>query len=185
MQKNIRTARRLLLAGLLSAFSLLALPAQVAAADAPSLTLGFSRAPVTAKQVVLQAINDARASLYIAAYQYTDPDILRAVVEAKKRDVDVHVLLDRTQANGDSQAVMVASGIHCLIDKRFRIMHHKVSVIDGHSFVTGSFNYSRSADKANAENALYVRHAPDLARDYIAQWEEIARTAVPCKGGGE
>lgn len=150
-----------------------------------SITVGFSRGKPSAKDVVLQAINDARSSLYIAAYQYTDKDIIQAVVAAKNRGVKVAVVLDRTQANGDSQAVMVASGIDCRIDHKFRIMHHKFVIVDGKHVETGSFNFSRSADKMNAENAQYLKDVPDTVIKYKAQWDSVSVPATPCKGGGE
>jgi len=150
-----------------------------------SITVGFSRGHPSAKEVALQAISEAKESLFIAAYQFTSPDIVRAVVAAAKRGVRVHAVLDRTQAKGDSQAALVAAGIECRIDERFRIMHHKVLVVDGRHVETGSFNYTLSADKANAENALYLRDVPDLANAYLAQWHMVADPAVPCPGGGQ
>ena len=165
-------------------FVLLSLVLSTALAQS-SVTAGFSRGKPSAKEVALMAVNDARSSLYIAAYQYTSPDIIRAVIAAKKRGVKVAVVLDRTQTNGDSQAAMVASGIDCRIDGRFRIMHHKFMVVDGKHVENGSFNYSVNADKVNAENALYLKDVPKLAAQYRAQWDWVNQSAEPCKGGGQ
>ncbi|MEW6314153.1 MAG: phospholipase D family protein [Pseudomonadota bacterium] len=150
-----------------------------------SIIVGFSRGAPSAKEVVLAAIADARKSIHLAAYQFTHPDIVRALIAAKKRGVQVAVVLDRTQANGDSQAAMVASGIACRIDGRFRIMHHKFIVVDGRHVETGSFNYSVNADKVNAENALYLKNVPELAAQYKAQWDAVYAPAAACAGGGQ
>ena len=149
-----------------------------------SITVGFSRGQPSAKDVVLQAVGDARESLYIAAYQFTSKDIIQAVVAAKQRGVRVAVVLDRSQKNGDSQAVLVASGIECQIDYKYRIMHHKFIVVDQRHVETGSFNYSQAADKSNAENVLYLKNALDLAAKYKAQWDLLNDSASPCIGGG-
>lgn len=166
-------------------FAFVALLVASSAFAQSSVTAGFSRGSPSAKDISVQAINDAKETLYIAAYQYTNLDIIRAVVAAKKRGVKVAVVLDKTQANGDSQATMVASGIDCRIDSRFKIMHHKFIVVDGKHVESGSFNFTLSADKANAENALYLKDVPDIAAKYKAQWDWVNTPATACKGGGQ
>ena len=150
----------------------------------PPVRVGFSRGEPSAKDIVLQAIAEARVSIYMAAYQFTQDDIVEALLGAQKRGVKVAVVLDKTQAQGAAQAELVRSGIGCAIDHRHKIMHHKFIVIDMTSVETGSFNYSESADKANAENAIYIRDSPDIAAKYKAQWEDVNRQALPCEGGG-
>jgi phosphatidylserine/phosphatidylglycerophosphate/cardiolipin synthase-like enzyme len=147
-----------------------------------SITVGFSRGQPSAKEVVMQAIDDANDSLYLAAYQYTNKDIIQRIIASKQRGVKVFVLLDRTQKNGDAQAEMVTSGIECRVDQRFRIMHHKFIIIDGQHIETGSFNYSANADQVNAENALYLKDVPDIAKKYKEQWNTIYQNAIPCPG---
>lgn len=151
----------------------------------PVITAGFSRGVPSAMDVTLQGIVSADKSLYIAAYQFTNPGILRAVIAAKARGVDVEVVLDRSQAAGDSQAVLVSAGIPCRISTVYKIMHHKFMVIDGSAVETGSFNYSLNAVKGNAENALLIQNAPGLAIQYKAQWDTVNTPAKPCKGGGQ
>ncbi|WP_019573475.1 phospholipase D-like domain-containing protein [Curvibacter lanceolatus] len=156
-------------------------------AGAAQPLVGFSHSTPSAKDIALTAVSDAKSSLLIAAYQYTSPDIIKAVVAAKKRGVDVAVILDHTQENGDSQAVMVAAGIPCFIDHTYRILHHKFMVVDGVSVENGSFNFTVSADKANAENALYTTDSPALAVAYATEWQRIRALpkTVTCKGGGQ
>jgi phosphatidylserine/phosphatidylglycerophosphate/cardiolipin synthase-like enzyme len=148
---------------------------------------GFSHTSPSAKDVALTAVNEAKKSLRIAAYQYTSADIIRAVIAAKQRGVDVAVILDHTQENGDSQATMVASHIPCFIDHTYKIMHHKFIVVDGINVEAGSFNYTLSADKSNAENALYVRGVQPLADAYTGEWNRVRGLpkTVACKGGGQ
>ena len=147
------------------------------------MRVGFSRSDPSAKDVVLQAIADAHVSIYMAAYQFTQDDIVKSLLEAQKRGVKVAVVLDKTQVHGAVQAELVKSNIDCRIDHRHKIMHHKFIVVDMVSIETGSFNYSESADKANAENAIYIRGSPDIAAKYKAQWEYVNRQALPCSGG--
>lgn len=60
---------------------------------APSVSVGFSPEG-SAEQLVLSTINDARESIRLMGYSFTAPEVVRALIEAKRRSVDVQVVLD-------------------------------------------------------------------------------------------
>ena len=45
------------------------------------------------------------------------------------------------------------------IDAQHAIAHNKVMVIDGATVITGSFNFTKRAENANAENLLVIHDA--------------------------
>jgi phosphatidylserine/phosphatidylglycerophosphate/cardiolipin synthase-like enzyme len=51
-------------------------------------------------------------------------------------------------------------------------MHHKVIVIDGGLLITGSYNFSRSAEERNDENVLFI-FSPELADQYRMEFERV------------
>ena len=51
-------------------------------------------------------------------------------------------------------------------------MHHKYTVIDARTVLTGSFNYTRSANETNDEN-LVVLTSPQLASDFQAAYQGL------------
>ena len=55
-------------------------------------------------------------------------------------------------------------------DSNHPIHHNKVAIIDGKTIVTGSFNFSPSADH-NAENTNVIRNVPELAKEYKDIWD--------------
>jgi len=57
-------------------------------------------------------------------------------------------------------------------------MHHKVMIIDGQTVVTGSYNFSASAQNRNDENALVI-HDPQIAAQYLGEFERIYGNANP------
>jgi phosphatidylserine/phosphatidylglycerophosphate/cardiolipin synthase-like enzyme len=65
-----------------------------------------------------------------------------------------------------------------VIDDKHNIAHNKVMVIDGERVITGSFNFTTSAEKNNAENLLVIDD-PELAVKYTANWKKHERHAVP------
>ena len=54
-------------------------------------------------------------------------------------------------------------------DKNHAIDHNKVLVLDGKTVITGSFNWTVSAEERNAENLLII-HDRQLAGAYRDNW---------------
>ena len=55
-------------------------------------------------------------------------------------------------------------------------MHHKVIIIDGHTVIFGSFNFSNNADKDNDENLLIVDDA-GFARPFVEEFDRVLALA--------
>jgi len=52
-------------------------------------------------------------------------------------------------------------------------MHDKYLIIDGKTVETGSFNYTASAERRNAENVVVIRNNKKLAGQYIENWRQL------------
>jgi len=122
---------------------------------------------------VVSAIDQARKNVLVQAYSFTSAPIAQALVNAKRRGVDVQVILDKSQRSERySGATYLANeGIPVSIDSDHRIAHNKVMIIDGQTVITGSFNFTKSAESGNAENVLLILHAPELASKYAENWK--------------
>jgi phosphatidylserine/phosphatidylglycerophosphate/cardiolipin synthase-like enzyme len=132
-------------------------------------------------QAVVDALNAAKKTVLVQAYSFTSTPIAQALVEAKKRGVDVRVILDKSQRTERySGATFLANeGVPVSIDAAHRIAHNKVMIIDDGEVITGSFNFTKSAEEGNAENVLLILHAPELAARYTANWREHLAHASP------
>ena len=176
----------------LLAFGLFALAAcspGAAAPEAPAasrLEVGFSP-DGSAEKLVLDSINSARASIRLAAYSFTAPSVVRALVGAKRRGVDVAVLVDhkhniQQDKSGKAKAalnLLVNAGIPTRTVAAFSIQHSKYAVIDGQHVQTGSYNYSASAARFNSENVLVVWNHAGLARAYLGNWRQLYERGQP------
>lgn len=129
--------------------------------------------------LIVQTIREARSQVLVQAFEFTSDPIEQALLDAKRRRLDVRVVLDKTQTqpNRRSARIFAQAGIPVVIDSQPAISHNKVMILDGASVITGSFNFTLSAQTRNAENVLIVRNAPDLARDYLRNWEARARAS--------
>jgi len=162
--------KTLLTAGLFAAL-IFATGSTMAAA---SIDAGFSPEG-SAQQLVLRTLDDAHESIRLMGYSFTSPEVVKSLINARWRGVDVRVVIDqngnRSKASIAAMNVVVNAGIPLRTNGQYKIMHDKVIITDGQNVELGSFNYSRSAAESNSENALVVREVPALAQTYLTHWQ--------------
>lgn len=127
-----------------------------------------------ATELVVKAISSAKKSILVAAYSFTSRPIAQALVAAHRRGIQVFVMVDKSQKTERySSATFLANmGIPTRVDSQHKIMHDKFMVVDGEHVETGSFNYTASAERANAENVIVIWNNPSLANIYSMNWRE-------------
>ena len=120
---------------------------------------------------IIGTISKSKSEILVQAYIFTSEPIAKALLAAHKRGVKVSVILDKSQKkNGYSPATLFANqGIPAYIDLNHARAHDKVMIIDQETVITGSFNFSKSADTQNSENVLIIR-SPELAVLYRENW---------------
>ena len=131
--------------------------------------------------MIVGAIDGAKSELLVQAYGFTSAPIIRAVVRAKERGVNVRVILDKIneQKRYTAATYLKNHGIDPMIDFQPAIAHNKVMVIDRRNVITGSFNFTTAAQKRNAENVLIVLDDPAIAEAYAANWQQRSDAARP------
>ena len=141
---------------------------------AENYRLGFSPGG-SSLSVVLAAVASAKSSLLVACYEFTSPEIAKALEAVHARGVSVRVVADYRASKSKASQVraMARAGIEVRLDRRYAIMHDKFMVIDSDGIETGSFNYTKDAIERNAENALWEWGVRDKASLYRAEWERL------------
>ncbi len=150
----------------------------IAFAPNSSSKLGYGDCDCTA--TVVDVLSHAKKTVIVQAYNFTSEDIAKALIDAHKRGVDVQIVGDRsvpTERSSQAQACADA-GIKVLIDKKHHIAHNKVIVVDGDVVITGSFNWTASAENNNAENLLVIR-SDKIAAIYAANWKVHSEHSEP------
>ena len=172
--KLMNSGRRLIGLSVFGIISLLLGSSPLVAQSGPKDLHAFFSPNGGCTEAVISALRDAKKTVLVQAYSFTSAPIAEALVEAKKRGIDVQVILDKSQRTEKySGATFLANGgIPVFIDADHRIAHNKVMVIDGQTVITGSFNFTKSAETGNAENVLLILHAPELAARYGDNWKE-------------
>lgn len=130
---------------------------------------------------LLELIAEARHSLYFLAYSFTSDDIARAIITRARAGVSVAGVLDAGQAGsntGGEYENLREAGLDVRLDGNPNRMHHKLIIIDGEIVVTGSYNFSRSAETRNDENTMVIHNA-EIARRFVEEFERVFALAQP------
>jgi len=131
-------------------------------------------------EAVVKELNAAKTTILVQAYSFTSTPIAKALVGAHQRGIRVEVILDKSQRTEkySSATFMANMGIPTKIDAQHQIAHNKIMIVDGHTVITGSFNFTKNAEENNAENLLVIR-SPELAAKYTTNWQAHAKHSEP------
>jgi len=138
-----------------------------------SIDVYFSRVD-DPEGAIIEDLDKARKTIDIAMYYFTDRDLANAVIDAHDRGVKVRIYLDKDQeeAKYAKSRYLTNHGIPLRYSSNPYIMHHKFCVIDNDIVITGSYNWTASADKRNNENLLVI-HDAKIAQEYSVEFNRL------------
>jgi phosphatidylserine/phosphatidylglycerophosphate/cardiolipin synthase-like enzyme len=147
--------------------SLFLLPSPILPQDKPTTWEVYFSPNGGCTDGIIRELGKAKATVLVQAYSFTSAPIAKAIVDAHKRGVKVEVILDKSQKRDQysSADFLTNSGIPTKIDAQHAIAYDKVMIIDGETVITGSFNFTKSAEENNAKNLLVI-HDKKLAERY-------------------
>jgi phosphatidylserine/phosphatidylglycerophosphate/cardiolipin synthase-like enzyme len=106
-------------------------PALASVAGSPSaqqIEVAFSP-EAGAEALVLKVLGSAKQSLRLAGYSFTSPAVVRGLIDAKRRGIDVRVVLDdkgnRSQASISAMNLLLGAGIPLRVVSAYSIHHDK------------------------------------------------------------
>ena len=107
---------------------------------------------------IVDEIDNAQKTIDVGIYTFTSRPISQAIVRAYERGVQMRVIMDRNQAaeRFSKKRYIVKKGIPVELNTGDGIMHNKFAVIDSSIVITGSFNWTNSAERYNYENIIIV-----------------------------
>lgn len=154
-----------------------------------SLSLQVWFAPQDQDQIMNELsalLENAKKQVIIAMYWITDQLLIEKIIAAKKRGVDVQIVID--------ESMSLFSDLNSLIDKFVQNniipiiypskhgnaagkMHNKFIVVDTTTVFTGSANFTRTAlDSSsfgfNFENVVVI-NSTDIAKRFVVNFDEM------------
>jgi len=139
----------------------------------------FSPDDMVAFQVI-NALEQAQERIVFMVYTLTLDPIADVIIRQAEAGLRVEGVMETDQAGnlGSDLERMIAAGVDLRLDGNPDKMHHKVIIIDNRIVITGSYNFSQSAEDYNDEN-LVIIESEELAQAYLAEYERIWQAAAP------
>ena len=132
-----------------------------------------------ATKAVVEALASARQQVLVQAWGLISAPITHELVQAERRLQDVRVILDKSAARR-AYPFLERAGILVLIDAEHALAHSSIVIVDRQTVITGSFNFTRSAQERNAEDLVLIR-SPGVAAQYVQNWNAHAAHSRPVR----
>ena len=117
-------------------------------------------------------VQGAQKSVRFMIFTYTDATLANAMIARYQAGVDMKGVIEDRGASQGAMVPLFCAKVPVEVDGNKYTMHHKVIVIDESTVITGSFNFTKSADQENDDNVLVI-HNPDLAKLYLQEFERV------------
>jgi len=117
-------------------------------------------------------VNGARHSIKFMAFTYTQKDLANAMIARSRAGLEVEGVIENRGASQGAAPSLYCANIPAKLDGNKYTMHHKVIIIDDQTVVTGSFNFTQSADDANDDNVLII-DSPAVATLYSQEFDKV------------
>jgi phosphatidylserine/phosphatidylglycerophosphate/cardiolipin synthase-like enzyme len=154
-------------------------PMRTSIGDDVQLEVLFSPQDKPITNNVIPLVRQAHDRIDIAVFFLTHKKLAQELIWAHNRGVQVRVILDATAAtNGYTKhEILRAAGIPVKIEDWGGKMHAKSAVIDGHTVIAGSMNWTNAGEWGNDENTIIVRserHAKQYQQWFDGLWAQIS-----------
>jgi phosphatidylserine/phosphatidylglycerophosphate/cardiolipin synthase-like enzyme len=130
---------------------------------------------------ILALLQGTQESIYFMAYSFTADDLGEAIRQRAAAGVTVEGVMDDGQINsnqGTEYDPFNQAGLDVRRDGNAGLMHHKVIIIDKKIVITGSYNFTASAETSNDENVVIIYNA-DVAAQYLEEFQKVYNQAQP------
>jgi phosphatidylserine/phosphatidylglycerophosphate/cardiolipin synthase-like enzyme len=124
---------------------------------------------------LLTLVEGAQESIYILAFSFTSDDLAAALIDRYQAGLTIAGVFEEAQyySNiGSDFNRLLETGLDVRLDGNSHNMHHKVMIIDQKVVVTGSYNFSNSAEAINDENTLVINDVA-IASVFMKEFSRI------------
>lgn len=117
-------------------------------------------------------LNKAQKHVKICVAWFSSPRYVDIIKSLRKRNVIVELICNKDKPNSYIAAndfdyfLRINSYFH------YGFMHHKFCVIDNHTVITGSYNWSRNATN-HLENIIIAKNDFNLVKSFLHEFEDI------------
>jgi len=123
---------------------------------------------------IIDAMRNARKTAKICVFTISDNRIGNAIIDMQMNGVDIQIISDNDKRfdKGNDIDYLFDKGIDIKLDTTSAHMHHKFAIFDDEVTITGSYNWTRSAETRNFENIL-VTDDKKVAKTYSKEFDKL------------
>ena len=107
-------------------------------------------------ETICNFLDQAEDSIQICVFTISDDSITKKITQCYDRGVKIKIITDNDKQydRGSDINYLAGKGLQIKVDMSRHHMHHKFAIVDNKSILTGSYNWTRSAEKFNQENLI-------------------------------
>ena len=124
---------------------------------------------------IIELLRGARQSIYFMAYSFTADDFGMVLRQKDQQGLTIAGVMEQDQVKsnqGGEFPYFQKNRMSVYLDGNPSLMHHKVFIIDKSIVITGSYNFSASAETTNDENVV-IFFDPRIAAQYLAEYQRV------------
>ena len=125
---------------------------------------------------IVELMKGAKQSIYFMAYTFTSNKIGDTLMQRAQDGIQVEGVMDDTQITtsaGTEYDPFQQAGLDVRLDgNQIGLMHHKVIIIDQEIVITGSYNFTASAEESNDENVVIIFNQ-DAASKFMQEFRRV------------
>jgi len=138
--------------------------------------------PDDTARIIIDTIRQAKKSLRIKMFLFSDPDLINAVTDAHKRGVDVKVMLNPARRSGEEEnentrKVLEEAGVNVRdTNPFFGLTHEKSMVVDDELAFIKSLNWETKNLTETRDYAIITSHLHEVREIILCFEADWART---------
>ena len=133
------------------------------------------------EKVILANLVKAKSEVKIAVAWFTNPKIFAALDVLQESGVEMQLIVADDRINftlsKDHFRSLLSKRIEVRVSRFTELMHHKFCIIDNSKLITGSYNWTRSAEVRNHENII-LSNEKLLIDQFLAEYSELWKATV-------
>jgi len=136
---------------------------------------------------ILEALRSADHQVLIGLLLITKDDLVDEIIDLHQKGIEVRLIVEDAGTSSLALSRLMQAGVNVAIHDQSGLFHHKYAIIDeGYpesdpTVVSGSHNWTLSADNTNDENTLII-HDQSITnifrQEYEARWSELNPTGT-------
>ena len=157
---------------------------QTTIVEGTTINVIFTSEDRSLEQAIIPLVSSAQSSIRFLAFSFTDYPLANSMVMRSQSGVDVAGVYEKVGSDSEASefATLHCGGVAVRRDGNGSFMHNKVIIVDGRFVITGSLNYSTSAEESNDENVIILDN-PEIAALYLQEFDRVWSVAIDTDPG--